>query len=177
MFGFYVFKFSMYALVFGSMGICGYFNDKLLETAFLFGCYIMLRFLTPKTFHSNNFYRCIFWSIVMFNLAIPMTLPLSISLFASVVMGYVISLVLYYIQDYIDLKIEDKKRKMFNIKTSTEDELIARCISKCFNQQDIEQCVIIFKSGLKGDALYKKLCYCERQVKNLRKKYKKLLTE
>lgn len=177
MLGFYIFKFSMYALVFGCMGIAGYFNSKLLETAFLFLCYILLRFLTPKTFHSNNFYRCIFWSIVMFIVAIPMTLPLSISLFASVVMGYLISLVLYHIQDYIDLKIENEKNKMFNVETCTEEELIEKCKSKGFNQQDTDQCLIIFKSGLKGDALYKKLCYCERQVKNLRKKYRKLLTE
>ena len=177
MIGFYIFKYSMYVFVVGCIGLAAYLNDKIVASIFLFGCYLLLRGLTPKTFHHNNFFWCVFWSIVMFYVAIPMTLPLYVSILSSIVVGCIIDLILYYIQDYIDFRIKEEEAKRFNIDTCTTEELIEKCKIKGFSQQDIDQCIIIFKSGLKGENLYNKLCYCARQVKNLRKKYKKLLTE
>lgn len=175
MIGFYIFKYTMYLFVFSCIGFAGYINGKIIETCILFLCYVALRFLTPKTFHSKSFYKCIFLSIMMFWLAIPATLSLDVSLLSSILIGCTLSLILYFIQDYLDYKTDEIKRKSFNVLLCSKDELERRCVAKGFNEQDTKQCLIIFKSGLKGEDLYKALCYCPRQVKYLKKKYKEQL--
>lgn len=112
MFRFYLFKYGLYAFIFAMIGASAYFNSKIIEAIFLFIAYIVMRYAFPKTWHSKSFYVCIFFSILTFWIAIPLTIPINISLFSCVIVGSLIGLILYHIKEYADSRILSLNQKI-----------------------------------------------------------------
>lgn len=163
------------------IGIFTYFSSKLIEAIFLFISYITLRYAYPKTWHSKNFYVCIFFSILSFWIALPLTAPLSISLFSSVIIGSLIGFILYKVQDYVDTKlevIELNKTIIINntisLKALSEYDLCKLC--KEYGLTDI-QCDIVkylVIDEFHDCEIYKKIGYCKANYYIIKKKIKSI---
>lgn len=139
---FNLFKYGYYALIYLAIGICAIINDKILEAVFLFICYLALRYLFPKTWHSNNFYLCICTSISCFWIAITFLFPINVSILFSVVFGFVIGLILYLIQDYLDLKNRFTIKKFEITKGMNKEKL--KDICERFELSELETQILTY---------------------------------
>lgn len=114
----FLLKFRLYSIIILSMLIISYFSNRMIETPILFICYLFMRYAYPKTFHCDNVYWCVFWSIIMFYLAIPKVLPTNLSVLSSVMVSALIGLILYKIQLAKEHKqFADKHKEKFENKT------------------------------------------------------------
>lgn len=109
---FLLFRWKWYALIFLVSGLSAFILDKNIELLLFFICYANLRYMFPKTFHHNQFYHCIFWSIVMMVLAAYTAVSKNISVLSVVMIAYIVGIVLCYIQDYLDKVAEIQNSKI-----------------------------------------------------------------
>ena len=140
--------------------VVGYFSNRLLEAVVLLCIFSFIRTAFHKTFHFvNNDWLCFGFSCIMFNIAIPNTIPFSISLFGCVITSFVIGLVSFKIQDYLDLKYV-RERTLFDL---PKDELLSFMANSTLSpeEKDAIQYKIIDK--LKGDEFYCAMGYSKRQ--------------
>lgn len=182
-FKFLAFKYGLYAFIFAMIGLCAYINDKMIEAIFLFVCYITLRYTFPKTWHSKNFYVCIFFSIISFWIAIPLSLNKNISIFSTVILGALMGYILFKVQDYLDIKAENTnlitnkaslatentQNNNINVHAMDKVELYHYCRSKGLDEEDCRIAHFIFYERLKGKEFYSAIGYSEAQAKRKRK--------
>lgn len=159
MFGFYLYKYSLYAVIYLGIIIAALLNNKIIESILLFICFICLRYCFPKTFHHKSPYWCVFYSILIFWIAIPNTLPITISIFSSVLIGTLMTYILYLIQDYFDFKIKSEK-DIINITLTELNDLLKNSLLKQEEKFAIKYYLI---DGLKGQQFYNKMGYSKRQ--------------
>lgn len=159
MLGFYIFKYSLYSIIYLGIIAAGILNHRYIETVFIFISYISLRYCFPKTFHSKIVYRCVFWSIVSYWIGIPHTLPIGVSIFSSVIVGFAITYVLYIIQDYVDFK-EKKELTLFDLPKDRLQEYIDNSTLKDEERLALKFYVI---DHYKGEQFYNAMGYSKRQ--------------
>ena len=160
MFGFYAFKYGLYSIIYLGIAVCGLLNGKPVETAFLFVGFIALRYCFPKTFHSKSVYRCVFYSILIFAVAIPNTLPLCVSLFSSVLIGFLITYALYLIEDYVEFKT----KKELDIKDLTVNELNEYLNNSLITPEEKAAIKYHILDNLKGEQFYNAMGYSKSQT-------------
>ena len=159
MFGFYLFKYSIYSVIYLGIAAAGIANQKYIETVFLFIAFISLRYCFPRTFHSKSVYRCAFYSIMIFWIAIPHVLPITVSLFSSVIVGFIMTWILYLVQDYVDFKTKSEKT-IFDLTRHQLEDILANSLLS-LEEKDAIQYKIIEK--LKGKYFYQAMGYSKRQ--------------
>lgn len=140
--------------------LVGYFSYRLLEAVVLLCIFAFIRTAFYKTFHFiNNDWLCFGFSCIMFNIAIPNTIPFSISLFGCVITSFIIGFVSFKIQDYLDLKCV-KEKTLFDL---PKDELLSLMANSTLSleEKDAIQYKIIDK--LKGEYFYNAMGYSKRQ--------------
>ena len=124
-----------------------YFSNKIVETLAFYLSWRVFRFAVPKIFHFKgktpfmSILGCMVCSCLVFGVAIQLMLPISISIFSSVLVGILMNFILYKIQDYLDLKKEVAKETI-NIYKMTEDELRKYAISKHLSEMMIDTLVL-----------------------------------
>lgn len=124
-----------------------YFSNKIVETLFFYLSWRVFRFAVPKIFHFKgktplmSILGCMVCSCLVFGVAIQLMLPISISIFLSVLVGILMNFILYKIQDYLDLKKEVAKETI-NIYKMTEDELRKYAISKHLSEMMVDTLVL-----------------------------------
>ena len=74
-------------IVFVGIALCSIFYNKYIECAILFLTFICLRYTFPKTYHSASLWVCLFWSIMIFFIALPNVLPIQLSILFGIVIG------------------------------------------------------------------------------------------
>ena len=159
MLGFYVFKYSLYSIIYAGIAIAGIINCKILETICLFVSFVALRYCFPKTFHANNVYHCVFWSITIFVVGIPNTSNIGTSLFGSVLIGCIMTLVLYFVQDYVDLKTKAER----TIHTLHKDELLKYMDNSLLSAEEKSAIQFHLIDKLKGVQFYNAMGYSKSQ--------------
>jgi hypothetical protein len=158
MFGFYVYKYSLYSIVYIGIALAGIINAKYLETLFLFISFVALRYCFPKTFHCKNVWHCVFWSIVVFWVGIPSVLPVSISIFFSVIVGYLITYFLYLIEDYIEKKEFHMKHTNFTLENATREQIEHICKSLHYTRDKIDLAIMFFVDKLSNKQVFEYMC-------------------
>lgn len=158
MFGFYVYKYSLYSIVYVGIGIAAIINQKYIEALFLFISFIALRYCFPKTFHSRNVWHCVFWSIVVFWVGIPVVLPVSVSIFCSVLIGYLITYILYLIEDYIEKKQFCLKFTEFSIDNPTREQIEYACKILHYKKDKIDLAIMFFVDKLSNKQVLEYMC-------------------
>lgn len=151
--------------------LVGYFSNRLLESVALLCTFAFIRTAFYKTFHfTNNDWLCFGFSCIMFSIAIPNTMPFSISLFGCVITSFFIGFVSFKIQDYLDLKCV-KERTLFDL---SKDELLSLMDNSTLSleEKDAIQYKIIEK--LKGEYFYRAMGYSKRQSLRI---YKSAITK
>ena len=164
--GFYVFKYGLYSIIYAGIILAGILYHRYIETAFLFMAFIVLRYAFPKTFHHKNVYWCVFWSIAVFCLALPHTIPIYISLFSSVLVGCGMTYVLYKVEDYVECK--EKLHKLTNktIWQMDENELADYCYAKGIRGDMLEFVIMKVIYQMKYEEIGKKLGYAVDTLKD-----------
>lgn len=170
MLGFYTFKYSLYAIIYIGIGVTAVLHQKLLETIFLFLAFVFLRYCFPKTYHCDNVYHCVFWSIAIFFIAVPYTPNVSISIFGSVLIGCTMSMVLYYVQDYYEIKSTQAK----TIDILSKDELVQLLNNSLLTEEEKSAIRYYVIEKVKGETFYKKMGYSKRQTLRI---YKSAITK
>lgn len=156
--GFYVFKYSLYAIIYAGIIICGIINQRYIETATLFVSFILLRYAFPKTFHHKNVYWCVFWSITIFAVAIPHTLPITISIFSSVIIGFAMTWLLYKIEDYFNAKEFVLKYNITSLDNISEERLFEICHKLHYKQDKINLAKMFFIDKWDNNQVWQWLC-------------------
>lgn len=159
MLGFYIYKYSLYAVIYIGIALAGIANHKYIETVFLLVSFVALRYCFPKTFHCNIVYNCVFWSIILFWVGVPQTLPITISMFSSVIVGFVITYVLYLVQDYVDFKTK-AELTLFDLPKDRLQEYIDNSTLKDEEKLALKFYVI---DHYKGEQFYNAMGYSKRQ--------------
>ena len=124
-----------------------YFSSKIVETLFFYLAWRVFRFAVPKIFHFKaktplmSILGCMVCSCIVFGIAIKFMLPISVSIFSSVLVGILMNTILYKIQDYFDLK-KNIAKETINIYKMTEDELRKYAISKHLSEMMIDTLIL-----------------------------------
>jgi hypothetical protein len=156
---FYVFKYSLYSIIYCGIAITGILNGKIIETICLFISFVALRYCFPKTFHSNNVYHCVFWSIAIFVIGVPNTSNIGTSIFSSILIGCAMTLVLYFVQDYVELKTKAER----TVHTLSKDELIAYIDNSLLSAEEKSAIQFHLIDKLKGSQFYDAMGYSKSQ--------------
>lgn len=117
----------------------GIIFGRIIETIILLCIFYIIRYSFPKTFHFlNNDWLCFAFSCIQFSIVIPNTIPLGISLFGSVLSAFLIGIISYYIQDYIDKKSYYIQHNSFCIETATAEQVETICKILHYKQNKID---------------------------------------
>ena len=92
-----------------------------------------------KTFHAEEFIKCSYSTVILYFIIAKLGLPLEISIGLSVILAYITTEILFFIQDYKDLSgIKKVKIRIGMNKTILEE----KC--KLYNLSEIETKVLIY---------------------------------
>lgn len=166
-FRFYCFVAFWYVVIFASIFICGWFNGKLIEATALLASYLILRYAYPKTYHCKQYWQCIFFSITTFCVVIPLTLPLSVSIFSSIFFGGLIGLGLCQLQTYEDKMHEEmRKPSIFDL---DRNELARLLNTANITEEEKKSVGLRLLEHYKGQQWYRAMGYCKRNCQYLYK--------
>lgn len=106
-----MFQLTLYTIFLSVSLFTAYIFNSLLEVIFGIIVFTGTRYLFNKTYHSESTSKCLLLSILVFVGYAIITPKVNISILSSVILGYLISLGLYYIADYKELKEKLKMKK------------------------------------------------------------------
>jgi hypothetical protein len=105
-----------------------FISDKIIETLIFYIAWQIFRKSVPKVFHIKkksalmSVIGCGLWSCIVFIVAMRFTFNIGVSLFSSIIIGIIINIILYKIQDYIDLQ-KELSHKTIDIYKMNEQQL------------------------------------------------------
>lgn len=111
--GLTIFKVFIVAIQIPINMVLTYFYNTYVEIIICMLAFQSLRYMFPKTYHSNGLLKCmgmttiIFWTCNVYMIIVGR----NVSILINVLIGFVISYLAYIVQDYIDLKERNKKVK------------------------------------------------------------------
>lgn len=170
---FYAYKYGLYAFILFMIFAFAFLLDKHIEAIFLFVSFVFIRYKFPKTFHHNNTYWCVFWSILSFWLCIATTIPLGYSILSGVCVALLLCFILYKVQDYNDLK-HKKPKTIYEL---TYDEFISLCLSNGVRNERAVYAWDLIRSTMSVKELAEKYFVEEQTIKQDRWRFKKKLSK
>lgn len=170
-----------YLIVFASIALCAWIFDKWIEAIMFCIAHTCIRNAFDKQFHFNSTAYCSSLTLAIIWFAIPITLPLTTSLLASIPISFLICFFGFIAQDRVDLLIEVKRLENYanelvaklnhkDIYSMNEDELYEHCRKCGLSEEDCKIAYFVVIERLKGKELYKTINCSERQTKRKRKK-------
>ena len=135
-FFFYYCSTIFFIITYGSIFIISYFFKRVIETTISVIFFHIFRRKDNKTFHASNDLLCWLVSVISFTIVNILQLPLNQSILMCVCLAYILTIVMFYIKDYIDLGLIRFQLSKKNIKDFTLDEL--KKINYDMNDIDIE---------------------------------------
>ena len=169
-----------FIITYGSILIIAYFYNRMLEITIGVICFHIFRKFDEKTFHASTDVRCWLVSLISFWIIIELSLPLEASILSVIILSYLLTKAMYYIQDYIDLLNEKKLRSelkpLENLSIEELKELYSEyslsdihAIYMCLRKgRDITFEYIALKHNMTRMTLY-------RIMKKVKEKYHKLM--
>lgn len=124
-----------------------YFSYKIVETLLFYLSWRVFRYAVPKIFHFKgrtpfmNIVGCMVCSCLVFGVSIRFMMPISISIFSSVLIGAIMNFALYKIQDYLDL-VKEMSKNAIDLYSMTEDELRNYAKSKGLSEMIVDTLVL-----------------------------------
>lgn len=110
--------------------------DKVINALIILMAYLSTRWVFPITYHAKTDRGCLMFSIACFSIAIIITLPITLSIISSTIIGAVISVFLFALQYIIELHSKTK--------VSDKEELIAKCRKLGYNQLKTDMAIKFF---------------------------------
>ena len=125
-----------YVIILSILFAVGWIFDKLINTAIILISYLGTRWTFPLTYHAKTDKGCITFTIACFSIAIVISLPIHLSIIASVLVGMAISTLLFFIQYFIVLKAKSQ--------VTDKDEFIAKCKALGYNELKTKMAIKFF---------------------------------
>lgn len=124
--------------------------DKVINTVIILMSYGCTRWVFPLTYHAKTDNGCIMFTIACFSIAIIITLPINLSIVASVIVGMAISTFLFFLQYFLDLKA--------SYKVDDKEEFIRKCKALNYGELKTEMAIKFFVDKAKPKEVWTWLC-------------------
>lgn len=85
--------------------LVSYLSNKLFETIISIILFFIYRPMFEKQYHSKTLFRCSMVSIIVWMFVIRINFNIYISLFSTVILTFLVTLISYYVRDFLDTKI------------------------------------------------------------------------
>lgn len=109
-------------ITYGSILLISYFFNRMIETTVSVIFFHIFRSKDDKTFHASNDVLCWLTSIISFTIITIVNLPLTQSILISICFAYILTTIMFYIKDYLDLRLmRNKIEKTKLVDLSLED--------------------------------------------------------
>jgi hypothetical protein len=161
--------------------LCSWFFERWIEGIMLCVAHTCIRHNFNKQFHFNSTAYCLILTLSLIWFAIPITLPVGVSLLSSIPITFVICFIGFIAQDRVDALLEVKRLNKYvdellesiahkDIYAMSEQELYEHCRNCGLSEEDCRIAYFIVIERLKGRELYDAIGYSERQSKRKRTK-------
>lgn len=113
-----------FIITYGSIIIVSSLFDMVIEAAISMIAFHIFRHYDENTFHAKTSVKCWIISVISFVILLKLALPLRQSVFVSICLSYLLTKVMYYTQEFIDMKLRDKNVVILKpVEEYTVDEL------------------------------------------------------
>lgn len=113
-----------FIITYGSIIIVISLFDMVIEATISMIAFHIFRHYDETTFHAKTSIKCWIISVISFTILLKLALPLRQSVFVSICLSYLLTKVMYYIQEFIDMKLRDKNVVILKpVEEYTVDEL------------------------------------------------------
>lgn len=153
--------------------------NKFVEGIVFFICHWLIREQFQEQYHCTSHAMCRLVTSVVFFFGICFVFPVSLSLFSTIPICYLISWIGFtkkqadtYEREYNDLKRKLEKKKDFHTDTCTEEELIARCKELHLSEENTNLAIEFFIKKTKQSILADKLFLEEKSVQEKKRRLK-----
>lgn len=177
----------IYLFVIACLSIIAYFTDKWVEAFFQIVALLCLRYKFDTTYHAKKSGTCLFITLSIGYIAIPLIPKTNVNLFGGIIVAFAIAFVSWLLQAFIDVRIENKNIKEKNIilikenekllndnkksiEEMTDNEFIKYCQHKHLTDCEIKIAELFIRQNLKGQEFYEAIGYSVSQSKRIRKK-------
>ena len=161
--------------------IVAWFSNRFIETLLFYISWAMFRYAVPKVFHIKHFKKplmnvigCAICSIACFVISIRFMLPISMSIFSSVVVGIWINYILYLLADYRDLRIA-KSKNTIDIYKMTENELRNYAHSQGLSEMIVDTLILKVIHNYRWSEISKERNYTKEGVRYHKQRIQKVL--
>ena len=113
-----------FIITYGSIIIVSSLFDMVIEATISMIAFHIFRHYDETTFHAKTSIKCWIISVISFTILLKLALPLRQSVFVSICLSYLLTKVMYYTQEFIDMKLRDKNVAILKpVEEYTVDEL------------------------------------------------------
>ena len=151
---------------------------KPIEFALIFLPYFATKGLYSRQYHASSMKHCLMLSILIFAIAVTITIPKDYSICFSAVFGLLIAFVSCKVGN-VQVKLREYAEltapKPFNVDTCTEAELLERCRELHLSQENTELSVDFFIHKTKQSVIADRLCVDEKSVTMRKQRLKQKL--
>lgn len=98
-------------ITYGSILIVSYFYNKMLEISICIVCFHIFRNFDEKSYHATTSIKCFAISLIVFSVMNSVSLPIEKSVISTIMLSYILTKIMFLVQDYIDYLKENKISK------------------------------------------------------------------
>lgn len=98
-------------ITYGSILIISYFYNKMLEISICIVCFHIFRNFDEKSYHATTSIKCFAISLIVFSVMNSVSLPIEKSIVSTIMLSYILTKIMFLVQDYIDYLKEKKLDK------------------------------------------------------------------
>ena len=126
--------------------VVAYFHNKIIETSITMILFFIYRTMFEKQYHAKSLLLCSVISIIVFIIIINIELPISISILYSITITFIITLLSYYVRDYLDDKelIHKYRRKLESLNKTCIENLSQEELLKLMPDIDSDIILIVY---------------------------------
>ena len=153
----------VYVIVIGSLALCCWVTNKLIEGCMFCVAHLVTRRAFDKQFHLYSSGSCLALTLAIIWIAIPVTLPIYVSLLSSIPIAFGICYIGWLAQDRLD----NRKMfhvKQFDIKHLTKEQVIDICNELGYKKDKQDLAIMFFVDKLTNKEVWNILCTTNRNV-------------
>lgn len=166
---FKVFKYKllMDILIYASSFGLAFLLDKVFETLFIFISFHIFRGLFPKQLHLKSTINCIKLTLFIFAVSILSVLPNELSKIAPIILGMLICLITYFVQDYLDFLTRKNKGL---VKGMSEEDMIKLCQEHRLTELETKVMILYYCKCMKRWEIGNESNYSQDNISKIKKK-------
>ena len=141
-------------IVYGSILIIGILFNRAIEVTISIIAFHIFRRYDEKTYHASTYIKCFLTSMISFIIIMKLSLPLQQSILFQIFIGYILTKIMYFIEESIENKLLVKKYQ----------EKIDSLNNKCLENLTEEE-IIAFMPKIRKDVIHIVYGYLHRKNK------------